>query len=71
MSLLLRRSVLLAWVLVALLMMRRGRVRRGATVRVVALLVLVYRLRRGTVAILGLPIGIIGRGRVRALFHGQ
>lgn len=68
MTLLLRRSVLLAWILIALLMMCCGWVRRGATVRVVALLVLVYGLGRSAIAVLGLPIGTIGRGWVRALY---
>lgn len=49
--LLLRRTILLIGIVVALLVLRRWRIRRGATIRVVALIVVA--LLRSTVALLG------------------
>ena len=70
-ALLLRRTILLVWILIALLVVRWGRVRRGAAVRVVVVLVLAYRRRRSTIAMLRrLSIGIMRRWRVRALQGG-
>lgn len=61
----LRCAVRLLRVVVSLLMVYRW-VGRGALVRVVAILVLVYGCRGSTIAVLGLSIRLIGR-RVGAL----
>lgn len=64
-------TVLLAWVMVALLMLRRRRIRRGATVRILTLAVMA--LLRRAVPLMGLllTIGVVRWRSVLALYACQ
>lgn len=61
---------LLVRILVTLVLLRGRRVRRVAAVRIVALVILALR-RRGTIALLVLLIGVVGRCLVCALALGR
>lgn len=70
-KLLLRRIVLLVWVMIALLVLRRRRIGRSATVGIVIVTLVVMALLRRTIALMGLlAVGVVGGCRILALSLG-